>query len=299
MKFRSVTNPIVSRWVRRMTSNRLEAWLRTAVKTLTGIADNPLLEAQVLAGHVLQKPRTWLIAHPEKVLLPDEESQLNGYLARRVAGEPLPYLLGYWEFFGLDFMVTPDVLIPRPETELLVENALNWLKRNPNSRVVDVGTGSGCIAISIALNAPHAEILAVDISRPVLRIASNNIKRHQVDQRISLVQADLLTSFTGPFDLVCANLPYIPQAKLIELEVTKHEPRLALDGGVDGLVLVNRLLSDAPRWMATGGVMLLEIESGQGQSALDAAHHWLPMANLHILPDLAGLPRLLVVEMGS
>ncbi len=252
----------------------------------------------MLLAHVLNQPRAWIIAHPETSISIEQSQTLATLLEKRRLGEPLPYLLGHWEFYGLDFLVNPGVLIPRPETELMVEDALGWIRqRKKPVKSIDVGTGCGCIAISLARCTPGLHFLATDISRPALHTSALNAARHGVRDRIELVQADLLEPFSGPFDLVCANLPYIPSGKLDGLEVTRHEPRAALDGGPDGLREIERLLGQAAPRMAAGGLLLLEIEFEQGQQAKELADDAFPSASIKVLPDLAGLPRLLRIEI--
>ncbi len=254
----------------------------------------------MLLAHVLGQPRAWVIAHPESSISTNQGQTLDALLEKRRQGEPLPYLLGHWEFFGLDFLVNPAVLIPRPETELLVEEARRWIQHRKNPvQGIDVGTGSGCIAVSLAKCTPGLRLLATDSSRPALDTCRLNGVRHGVQDRVALAQADLLEPFHGPFDLVCANLPYIPTRKLAELSVTRHEPSLALDGGVDGLRLVERLLVQAATRMAAESLLLLEIESGTGQQALEIARAIFPRGAVQVLQDLAGLPRLLRIETGG
>jgi len=273
------------------------AWLQNARQQLSGV-DTPALEAQLLLGSVLNQSRTAILTHLERPLTAEQLDQLEALLNRRLRGEPLPYILGHWEFFGQDLLVNPAVLIPRPETELLVEQALIWLKDHPDQRrVADVGVGSGAISLALAKYMPDVSILATDLSRPALRLAQQNCSLHGLSHRISLLQSDLLTAASGPFDLVCANLPYIPTATLQGLEVAKHEPVSALDGGADGLHLIKRLLTDSPRWMAAGGCMLLEIEAGEGKSGLGLARSLLPAAVSRVLNDQADLPRLLRIDI--
>ena len=160
------------------------------------------------------------------------------------------------------------MLIPRPETELLVERALGWLRDHPDRRAAaDVGTGSGCIAVTLARHTPDLRVAAVDRSPAALDVTRQNARAHGVDARIDFFQADLLGSVPGPFDLICANLPYIPTADVNDLAVARHEPRLALDGGPDGLDLIHRLLAQLPARLSPGGLALFEIEYRQGQSA--------------------------------
>lgn len=272
-------------------------WLNAARRRLTKV-ENPSLEAQVILGHVLKQQKAVLLAHPERELTSGQLTCLEEILSRRISGEPLPYILGHWEFYGLDFKVTPAVLIPRPETELMVERALFWLKTHPNRcRAADVGVGSGAISVALLTEMPHLQIAAADVSYPALQVAKTNLSLHNVISRCMLVQSDLLAACSGPFDLICANLPYIPSRTLSTLDVALHEPALALDGGPDGLRVVERLLTDAPRVLAPGGMLLLEIEATQGSSAPALAQKYFPAASIDLQFDLAGLPRLLSITL--
>lgn len=269
---------------------------------LTPISDTPALDASVLIAHIIHKPRTWVMAHPELTLTTEQQKELDGSLARLESGESFPYVLGHWEFFGLDFEVTPDVLIPRPETELLVEKAIAWLQESPVRRTIaDVGTGSGAIAVSIAVNVPHARILATDISHKALEVAQKNATKFDVIDRIDFVQCDLLPSPIASlptelhFDLICANLPYIPTLTLHKLPIFGREPTLALDGGADGLDPLRRLLNIAHEWLAPHGLILLEIESTRGIQALNLACDMFSEASIHLHQDLAGQDRLLEI----
>ena len=267
------------------------------------ISDTPDLDASVLIAHILHKPRTWVMAHPELSLTSEQQKQLDDSLARFENGEPFPYILGYWEFFGLDFEVTRDVLIPRPETELLVERAIAWLQESPDrKRVADIGTGSGVIAVSIAVNVPNARLLATDISHAALEVAHRNATKLNVANRIEFVHCDILPQRPKQFDignqvdLICANLPYIPTDTLQRLPIYKREPTLALDGGADGLELFRRLMKIASNWLAPHGLMLLEIEATQGSHALKLAHKTFARARIQLYPDLTGRDRLLEIQ---
>jgi release factor glutamine methyltransferase len=271
---------------------------------LTPISDTPGLDASVLIAHVINQPRTWVMAHPELGLTAEQQKELDDSLARLERGESFPYVLGHWEFFGLDLEVTPDVLIPRPETELLVEKAIVWLQKSPVRRAIaDVGTGSGAIAVSIAVNVPGTRVLAADISYKALEVARKNAIKFDVINRIDFVQCDLLPSHIESlptelhFDLICANLPYIPTKTLHNLPIFGREPTLALDGGVDGLDPIRRLLNIAPEWLAPNGMILLEIESTQGIQALNLARDIFSEASIHLHQDLAGQDRLLEIIM--
>jgi release factor glutamine methyltransferase len=256
------------------------------------------LDSQVLLSHVLDRPRAWILAHPESSLTDEQNEKIEAAVIRLELGTPLPYILGHWEFFGLDFMVTPETLIPRPETELLVENALAWLSQHPDHRhAIDIGTGSGCIAISLAARIPDLIITATDTSLPALQVAHQNAVQIGVQQQIKFLQADLFPSGAFQFDLICANLPYIPTPTLHNLLVYGKEPELALDGGQDGLDLIRRLLTLAPGWITTDALILAEIESSQGNSALSLAKANFPHAAFQIQPDLAGFDRLLRIQI--
>jgi release factor glutamine methyltransferase len=266
------------------------------------VSETPELDARVLLANILDKPRTWVEAHPEALLTQSQLATANKAVARLEKGEPLPYVLGHWEFFGLDIEITPDVLIPRPETELMVERAIKWLKAAPERRTIaDVGTGSGCIAVAIAKNIHDAKVVATDISRPALEVAHRNARRHNVAKRIDFVQCDLLPPHPESlptdlhFDLICANLPYIPTQTLHELPIYGREPTLALNGGRDGLSIVQQLLDIAPEWLAPRGMILLEIEASQGMSAVSLAYDAFDNVKIRLHQDLAGHDRLVEV----
>ena len=274
-----------------------EQYLLEIKHRLAPISETPGLDAQVLLAHLLGVSRAWILAHPQANLTPEQSLQLEENLTRLEAGQPLPYVLGQWEFYGHMFRVTPDVLIPRPETELLVERAIGWLAKNPERRLAaDVGTGSGCIAISLARQIQDLRVLALDISLPALRVAQDNACRHQVQQQILCVQSDLLSATDRSLDLICANLPYIPSTTLRQLKVYGKEPGLALDGGADGLQPIRRLLWAARDQLAEGGRMLLEIEASQGPAVLDLCRRVFPGASIELHTDLAGRDRLVEIE---
>jgi release factor glutamine methyltransferase len=271
---------------------------------LASISDTPDLDASVLIAHIIDKPRTWVMAHPELTLTPTQQNQLNESLMRLENGEPFPYVLGHWEFFSLDFDVTADVLIPRPETELLVEKAIVWLQESKVRRTIaDIGTGSGAIAISLAVNVPDADILATDISAKALQVAKRNAEKLGISNRIEFVECDLLpnkSTFENrhlPFDLICANLPYIPTETLSHLSVFGREPTVALDGGADGLDLFRRLLNIAPDWLAPNALILLEIEATLGIQVLNLACDMFGQAEIHLHQDLTGRDRLLEIRL--
>ncbi|RJP52856.1 MAG: peptide chain release factor N(5)-glutamine methyltransferase [Anaerolineaceae bacterium] len=289
--------------------NLIIADLLTDISTrLRGVTDTPELDAQVLLAHLTGKTRTWLAAHPETHLSDPQRDAVEEAVSKLTAGTPLPYILDHWEFFGLDFKVTPDVLIPRPETELLVEQAILWLQSRPVTtysalRAADVGTGSGCIAVSLAKQIHDLRVLATDLSLPALKVAHQNALRHDVNHRVDFVQCDLLPQHPFPlpteshFDVICANLPYIPTATLEHLPIFGREPTLALNGGSDGLDPIRHLLKIAPEWLAPNGLILLEIEAGQGMAAVSLAYDSFDHATINLRRDLAGQERLVAIRI--
>jgi len=257
------------------------------------------LDAQVILGHVLGRDRGWLLAHPEAPLSAAQAGAFAELIARRHTGEPVAYLTGQREFFGLVFHVSPAVLVLRPETEHLVEAALEWAAPRPPLTIADAGTGSGAIAVSLAAHLPQARLVATDISRAALAVAASNAERHGVAARLSLAQADLLAPLRPGVDLIVSNPPYIATADLAALAVARHEPRAALDGGPDGLEVIRRLLRDAARLLARPGLLLVEIGAGQGAAATALARDLFPEADVAVLPDYAGHDRLLRVALES
>jgi len=274
-----------------------------ATQTLAD-TDSPRLTAEVLLAHVLGVSRTQLLSHPEQPISSAALTEFEPLLARAALGEPLAYLTGHREFYALDFLVDSSVLVPRPETELIIDLALSPshpFTLSANSSILDIGTGSGCIAIALAVHLPSAHVTALDISPDALTLARLNAQRHGVSNRITFLESDLLSSFfllpSSSISLLTANLPYIPSAELRGLPVSKHEPALALDGGPDGLALIRRLLADAPRVMAPNGRLLLEIGSTQGEAVAALARAAFPTAEVRVHQDLAGLDRVVEVDL--
>ena len=273
-------------------------FLRRTSPEITHLVELPQQTLLVLLSHVLKQPQTWILAHPEAELSTPQRAELTALVARLKQGEPLPYLTGRQEFFGLCFEVSPAVLIPRPETELLVETALSWLRSHPAANsAVDVGTGSGCIAVSLAVNTPALYLIATDISAEALAIAQRNAQIHHVEDRITFQEADLISADLGRFDLICANLPYVPTSELAKVNSLPYEPALALDGGPDGLALIKRCLADAPAHIRAPGMLLFEIEATTGDAALALACNVFPQAKISLMPDLTGKDRLLTIEL--
>jgi release factor glutamine methyltransferase len=276
--------------------------LENVENILTPLSNTARLDTQVLMAHVLQQSRTWVLAHPTSQLDPQQADTLDMLVERLKHGEAFPYVIGHWEFFDLDFDLTPDVLIPRPETELLVERAIALLQSTSGQKsIIDIGTGSGCIAISLAVHIPELKIIATDISSKALEVAHRNARKFHVEHQIEFIECDLLPEPSAlqasTFNLICANLPYIPTAQLHRLPIYGREPTLALDGGADGLDLFRRLLHIAPNWLKPNGCMLLEIEASLGNKALSLAFDSFSEAEIHLHRDLTGRDRLLEIQI--
>jgi release factor glutamine methyltransferase len=255
------------------------------------------LDAHVLLGEVLGVDRAYLLAHPEAPLTSEQAERFANLVARCAAGEPVAYLLGRRAFYDRDFIVTPAVLIPRPETELLLEQALAWAGDRPIV-AADVGTGSGALAVTLAANRPQAQICATDISPAALAVARQNAERQGV--RVAFYEGDLLTPLIEcdvRLDLIMANLPYIASDDLPGLAVTRYEPLLALDGGADGLDLIRRLLAQIPQVANPGALVLLEIGAGQGAAALELVERLLLPPRAELILDYAGLDRIIRAEL--
>ena len=265
---------------------------------LKGKVEAPLETGLLLITFGLQKPKTWILAHPEFLVNSEALASIKQFTLRLLKGEPLPYITNQQEFYGLPFIVSPAVLIPRPETELLVENAIKWLKANPQARsVLDVGTGSGCIAITLAKTFSELIFTAIDISLDALKIAKINAERNDVMQHINFLESDLLFSVDGNFDVMCANLPYIPTSKLRQVNSLAYEPRLALDGGEDGLLLIRKLLLQAAGHINSPGLILLEIEESTVEAAIEVAKQTFPDAAIVLQRDLADKERLISISL--
>lgn len=262
--------------------------------------ESPRLDAELLLAHVLGVNRAALFARPERRLTLKELTRYRDLVARRAAREPLAYLLGHREFFGLDFVVGPDVLIPRPETELLVEHALRLARARPGPvRIADVGTGSGAIAVALAVHLPEAIVFALDHSPAALAIAARNAQSHGVGDRVHFCCGDLLAPLLETVDLIVANLPYVTTGEWEALppEIRDHEPRSALDGGPDGLTFIRRLLETALPHLQPDGAILVEIGAGQGQMVLSLAVQHFPQAHVELYQDYAGWDRIVMIEM--
>lgn len=258
--------------------------------------ESPYLDSLVLLSHISGLNKSQLLANPDPNLDQQALDHLDQALVRIKAGTPLPYVIGEWEFFQYSFKITEDVLIPRPETEGLVELALNWLAEHPQQRTsLEIGTGCGCVAITLAKEIPDLSIIATDISPAALDVARENAHRHHVDGQITFQERDLLAGMEGQVDLIVANLPYIPSAKLRSLAVYTQEPVLALDGGSDGLHYIKKVLKNAREHIHPDGAIFLELDEDCGASALALAKEVWPGMTLKLNKDLAGQDRYLSI----
>ena len=261
----------------------------------------PRREASDLVQHVLARDRTFVLAHPEQLISDEQGQTFRELLLRRASGEPLQYLTTHQAFFGLDFEVTKGVLIPRPETELLVETALGFLKNIPAPQAIcDVGTGSGCIAITLLHECSNAHAVAIDVSPSALEVAKRNARRHAVEERLTFVEADCFSSLSADkfsFDLIVSNPPYVAETELagLQREVRDHEPREALAGGPDGLDVVRRLLNESSAFLKSRGYLLIEIGFNQGEAVQTLVDERVWRLQ-EIRPDLQGIPRLVVLK---
>ena len=291
---------------------KLKNILNEIASRIIDSTETPVLDAQVLLASITGQSRSWVLAHPEIELNSKEQGELEFALDQLGTGVPLPYIIGNWEFYGLEFIISKDVLIPRPETELLVDKALAWLKANPKRRrLIDMGTGSGCIAVALAVHIPDLFVIASDISEKALYIAQQNAHKFDVAGRIEFICGNLWeagklekgyafslkTDRPSPgADLITANLPYIPSSILHDLKVYGREPELALDGGFDGLVVIRQFLKSAMLYLKPGGLILMELESSLGKKASTLGYDFFPEAGIHLHQDLSGHERLLEIR---
>jgi len=259
------------------------------------------LESVLILSHTLGKSKEWVLAHPEAQVVQEEEHLFFSLLERRAKREPLPYILGQVEFYGVTLKIDRRALIPRPETELLVEKALDWARSLPSLTVADVGTGSGAVAIALALHLGEKGLVyGLDSSPQALELAQENAALNRVEKRIVFLLSDLLSALEKPVDLIVANLPYVPSAQLEKLAPElQWEPREALDGGPDGLESIRKLLSQAPSYLKRGGAILLEVGPGQARKVKALARKAFPHARISSFPDLRGIMRVVMVEDAS
>jgi release factor glutamine methyltransferase len=272
----------------------------TTVLERAGLAE-PRLDAEVLLAHALGLTRAQLYACLTQRLSPQDRERYQALIARRARHEPVAYIVGHRAFYGLDFLVDRRALIPRPETELLVERAVVIAQARSLRLIADVGTGCGAIAISLAAHLPEATLYALDASPDALAVAEANCRRHGVEGRVHLLRGDLLSPLPQPVDLITANLPYVPREELQSLPpaIRDYEPLTALDGGEDGLEAIRRLLAQARGHLRPRGAILLEIGADQGPAVAQLAQQRFPMAKVDVIRDYADLDRVVVIDKVS
>jgi release factor glutamine methyltransferase len=259
--------------------------------------DDALLETEVLLMHVLKIDRVKLYIDIDNELSSQHYEQFTTLIQRRLIGEPSAYITGNREFYGLDFHVNLDVLIPRPETELLVEKAVDLAKNRSYKTIVDVGTGSGAVAVCLALNLPEAVIYATDISAKALDVASGNCRKHNVESRITLLKGNLLEPLPEPIDMIVANLPYIPNTDMRQVNTAGYEPENALNGGTDGLEYIIAIVGQSVSKLLRGGSILLEVGQGQSRAASRQLKGIYPYGEVDIFRDLAGIERVVSLSL--
>jgi len=281
---------------------RLKEELLKAENTLTSNhIDDARIEAELLLMHTLGIGRAELYTRLDEALTSLLVEQFWQLVQHRLNHEPTAYILKQCQFYGLDFYVDSRALIPRPETELLVEEALKFTNQRFSSdstcKMAEVGTGSGAVAIALALNLTKAEIYAIDISADALEVAYINCQRYKVTEKVHFLLGDMLQPLPGRVNIILANLPYVRDMEMNDLsqEIKEFEPRVALAGGVDGLDKIRRLLPQARQQLLPGGLVLLEIGYGQGAEAATLAENYFPTADVDLIPDLAGIERVVRV----
>jgi release factor glutamine methyltransferase len=250
------------------------------------------LEGEILLRYVLGLSRARLFSQLEGQIDAEHEKALKKSLERRLSGEPTAYIIGIREFYGLNFIVDRRVLIPRPESELLVEKAIELAGKRKMATIADIGTGSGAIAVSLAVNLPGVTIYAIDISAPALEVAAKNCQTHKVADKVVLLQGDMLEPLPGPVDMIIANLPYVKASDLTALRTLDFEPPLALNGGVDGLDIIRVFCNQAGEKLNPDGCLLMEIGQGQAERVTALLRKAFPSALIEIKRDLAGIERM-------
>lgn len=272
----------------------VKAAVRSIADALTTHSATPQLDAELLVAHAVQHDRAWLVGHPEDKLSATAQKTLAALVAQRQTGIPLAYLTGTKEFYGRPFIVTSDVLIPRPDSESIIEAALKYLKKIPQPTVLEIGTGSGCLAITLAAELPSATVTATDISPAALTVAHHNATALNVADRITFRTQDLLQGETGHYDLLVANLPYVPAHWLTDANKKRYhlvnEPRVALHGGADGMNVFTTFLQQFAAHPVSD-CMILEHGDEQSEAVKQLIDHYLPRATSSVIIDLTGRKR--------
>lgn len=256
---------------------------------------SPRLDAEVLLAFSLKCDRSYLLMHPEKIIDKKTYEQYLSCINDRKKGKPVQYITQQQEFMGLDFFVNENVLIPRPDTEILVENILDSIKKNAYSKteILDIGCGSGAISISLAHYAPDTYLSCVDISSAALSICEKNAQYHHVQNRMRFYQGNLFDPIENKFDMIVSNPPYIPyeDIKTLQAEVSEYEPRIALDGGLDGMSFYRRIIKQAPQYLRVNGLLFFEIGYNQGADVCKLLQDTGMYSDIQVIKDLAGKDR--------
>lgn len=284
-----------------------EALAEAATRLRNEGVESPRLDAELLLAHVLGVNRATILAYPDRRLTPKQLTRYRDLVARRAGREPLAYIVGHREFFGIDLVVDRRVLIPRPETELLIEHTVRIGRQlaqrlaSPLAtplKIADVGAGSGAIAVTLAVHLPQATVFALDASEGALDVVAKNARRHGVADRVRCLRGDLLSPLPCPVNLITANLPYVTTGEWQELtpEIRDHEPRSALDGGHDGMDFIRQLLATATPHLQPDAAILAEIGASQGVAVTALARKHFPQTRIQLVQDYAGLDRLVIIE---
>ena len=272
--------------------------LRLGKNHLSRHSSTPRLDAEVLLGHLLDLDRAALFARPTHRLDLADQEEYRSHLDRRARGEPIAYITGHKEFYGLDLIITKDVLVPRPETESVVEACLEALPEKKTARFADIGTGSGAILVAVAVHRPYVRAYGTDISRHAIAVAQQNCDRHGVADRVRLYVGSLLSPIPEPMDVIAANLPYVSPGEA-EPDVATWEPQVAVfGGGDDGAGTIRTFLAQAPapRYLNPGGVIVMETAHSQGKIVSDLARAAFPNASVEVRKDLAGYDRIVIIQ---
>jgi release factor glutamine methyltransferase len=280
-----------------------EAIQKAAMRLSAQKVENARLDSEVLLGHALGRDRAWILVHMQDQLGDTDQRAYENFIDRRAAREPLQYITGLQEFWGLPFIVTPDVLIPRPETELVVESAIKRGTTTATPVFVDLCTGSGCIAVSLAREHPRARIFAMDRSEAALHIARRNARQNGVADRIRFLEGDLLeplseTDLVGRVDVIATNPPYIrsDERPTLQPEVRDFEPEMALIAGPDGTEIAERIINDAPNYLRSGGSLIMEMGMGQTNALRKIIAAAGAYTEPEVLKDLAGIERVIIAK---
>ena len=269
-------------------------------KELLAVTSDANIETEAILEHITKLKKIQIYSNPETPISNEEIKIAKNIIDRRKNREPLPYIINSWDFYGLTFFLNSDVLIPRPETEILVDTALYWLNSRQNSiqLIADIGTGSGCIGIAIAMHHSSSKIIAVDVSKKALETACRNIHNYNLSKRIHLINGDLLNSIDSKLDLIIANLPYVPNKDSLDLqeEIIKFEPHQALFGGEKGTEIIENLILQSKKYLEKDGCFLIEINPPQANELNEKIVNTWPEKQTKIIKDLSGSDRIIMSQ---